>query len=134
VSEGAGRRALRLTLAAVFMLDGVLHWTATDVFAAITPAWAGDARLVVQATGVLAFLGGAGLLLRRVRRAAGIGLALYCVGVYPSNVHHALANVAVHGATLGWVYHGPRLLLQPGFVWACLWAGGAIDWPLRRPV
>ena len=89
-------------------------------------------ELVVLWTGIAAFAGGLGLLITHLRHLAGMGLALYCVGVYPANVHHALAHVAFHGTTLGAGYHIPRLLLQPVFVWACLWAAGVVDWPFRR--
>jgi uncharacterized membrane protein len=122
-------------LALAFMANGVLHVTAADAYGAIVPPWVPAPHLTVLATGAASFLGGLGLLLAPVRRAAGIGLALYCAGVFPANIHHALANVAVNGHTLGWGYHGPRLLLQPPLAWACLWAACVIDWPFakRRP-
>jgi uncharacterized membrane protein len=119
------RVAARWFLALLFMLDGVLHWAFAGLFQAIVPPWVPQPHAIVLATGVAAFAGGAGLLIPRLRRAAGIGLALYCVAVYPANVHHALAPVG----DLTWSYHGPRLLLQPVFVWACLWAGEVLDWP-----
>lgn len=130
--EGNVRRGVRYLLAAVFLLDGVLHALYPAPFVAITPDWVPAPDRVVLLTGIAAFAGGLGLLLPQWRRAAGIGLALYCVAVYPANVHHALAHVAFQGKALGWGYHGPRLLLQPLFVWACLWAAGVIDWPFRR--
>ena len=132
MSEGIGRRGLRYFLAAAFLLDGVAHALYPAPFIAITPPWVPDPALAVLATGIAAFAGGLGLLIPRVRRWAGIGLALYCVGVYPANVHHALAHVAFNGTALGWGYHGPRLLLQPVITWACLWAAGVIAWPFRR--
>jgi uncharacterized membrane protein len=132
MTEGNVRRGVRYTLAAVFLLDGVLHVAFPAPFIGITPPWVPDPALAVLATGIAAFAGGLGLLIPRTRRWAGMGLALYCVAVYPANVHHALAHVALQGKTLGWGYHGPRLLLQPVFTWACLWAAGVIDWPFRR--
>ena len=130
--EGNVRRGVRYALAAVFLVDGVLHTLFPAPFMAITPDWVPAPATVVFLTGIAAFVGGLGLLIAPVRRWAGMGLALYCVAVYPANVHHALAHLALHGRTLGWAYHGPRLLLQPVFVWACLWAAGVIDWPFRR--
>ena len=132
MSEGAVRRGVRYALAAVFLLDGVLHATFPTPFLAITPPWVPAPEAVVLATGIAAFAGGLGLLFPRTQRWAGIGLALYCVAVYPANVHHALAHVAINGRTLGAEYHVPRLMLQPVFVGACLWAAGVIDWPFRR--
>ena len=130
--EGNVRRGVRYALAAVFLLDGVLHAVFPAPFVAITPPWVPAPDMVVLLTGIAAFAGGLGLLVARVRRWAGMGLALYCVAVYPANLHHALAHVALHGTTLGAGYHLPRLMLQPVFVWACLWAAGVIDWPFRR--
>ncbi len=130
--EGNVRRGVRYALAAVFLLDGVLHTLYPAPFVAITPDWVLMPLQIVRLTGVAALLGGLGLLIPRVRRWAGMGLALYCVAVYPANVHHALAHIAVNGTTLGAGYHIPRLLLQPVFVWTCLWAAGVIDWPFRR--
>lgn len=122
------RKAVRWLLAAIFMIDGVLHYAFADLFATIVPPWVPEPRTVVIATGIAAFAGGAGLLVPPLQRAAGIGLALYCLGVYPANIHHALAPVG----DWGWGYHAPRLLLQPVFVWACLWASGVTDWPFAN--
>ena len=72
------------------------------------------------------FGGGLGLLLPRTRKAAAIGLALYAVGVYPANVYHALARKKVPPLPDSWWYHGPRLALQPVFVWWALFAGDVI--------
>ena len=66
---------------------------------------------------------------RRLRRAAGIGLALYAVCVFPANINHAVNDIAIGGTDLSWWYHGPRLARQPLFVWLALWVGGVIDWP-----
>ena len=130
--EGNVRRGVRVALAAAFLVDGVLHTLFPAPFMAITPSWVPAPATVVFLTGIAAFAGGLGLLMPRVRRWAGMGLALYCVAVYPANVHHALAHLTLAGRTAGWAYHGPRLLLQPVFVWACLWAAGVIDWPFSN--
>lgn len=69
----------------------------------------------------------------RLRRAAGIGLALYAVCVFPANIQHVLDSLGRPDAPLsGWRYHGPRLMLQPVIVWWALWAGEVIDWPFVR--
>ncbi len=126
------RAVTRWVLALLFIANGVLHVMASSAYQSIVPAWVPEAHFVVLATGAASFAGGLGLLIPAVRRAAGIGLALYCVGVFPANIHHALANVAVNGREMSWAYHGPRLLLQPVFVWACLWSSSVIDWPFAK--
>jgi uncharacterized membrane protein len=123
-----GRTVLRWVLAALFLLNGVLHLRAPTAYMAITPDWVPEPRFVVLATGVLSGLGGLGLLFPApLRRWAGAGLALYALFVWPANFHHAFADIPVGGTHLGWGYHGPRLLLQPLIIWACLWAGEVID-------
>lgn len=56
-----------------------------------------------------------------LRRAAGIGLALYAVCVFPANINHMLIDMARPHPQLGWAYHVPRMVLQPALVWAALW-------------
>ena len=71
-------------------------------------------------------------MIPRLRQAAGVGLALYSICVFPANVQHAMLDLALAHPVLGWAYHGPRLLFQPVILWGCLWAGQVIDWPFRR--
>jgi uncharacterized membrane protein len=125
------RTAARLVLAAVFLGAGVLHLMVPGPLVRITPAWVPQPALVVALTGIAELLGAAGLMIPRLRIAAGWALAAYAVCVYPANIQHAV-NFMTSGAGLGWSYHGPRLLFQPVIVWWCLWASTAIDWPFRR--
>jgi len=130
--ETRARRLARRALAAIFILDAGLHLFTPGPFVAITPAWVPYPAPVVLLTGIAALAGGVGLLIPATRRWAGIGLAIYTVCVFPANVNHAVENIALNGMTLSWLYHGPRLALQPLFVWWCLWASGVIDWPFRN--
>ena len=72
------------------------------------------------------------LLTRRLRRLAGLMLALYAICVFPANLRHAIEAIDVPPLPSSWWYHGPRLLFQPVFVWWALFAGELIDWPWRR--
>lgn len=82
-------------------------------------------------TGVAEIAGAIGLMVPRLRKAAGIGLALYAICVYPANINHAINNIAMGGTQMTWWYHAPRLAFQPVFVWWALWVGGVIDWPFK---
>ncbi len=126
------RPLLRYALAAVFGAAGVLHLLFPEPFIDITPEWVPMKATVVALTGAAEIAGAIGLMVPRLRRAAGIGLALYAVCVFPANLHHMHIDLDRARPLLGWAYHGPRLLLQPVIVWACLWAAGVIDWPFRR--
>ncbi|HEX7871525.1 MAG TPA: DoxX family protein [Sphingobium sp.] len=133
------RTGLRWALAAAYAFAGYKHLTAPAGFVAITPGWVPDPALVVRATGLCEVAGALGLMVppawvRWARPAAGIGLALYALCVWPANFNHALNDIPLGGVHLSWWYHGPRLLLQPVIIWAALWVGGVTDWPFRRRV
>jgi uncharacterized membrane protein len=123
---------LRLLLAAAFLYAGYVHVRRPDFFLPIVPDWVPAPRETVILTGWCEIAGAIGLLVPRLRRIAGIMLALYAVCVFPANIKHALEHVRVGTGTLGWWYHGPRLLFQPVIVWWCLFAGEVIVWPFRN--
>ena len=125
------RDVLRLVLALIYLIAGVAHIVSPAGFLRITPGWVPAPDLVVLFTGLCEILGAVALAFVPVlRRAAGIGLALYAICVLPANINHALNDIAIGGVQLSWWYHGPRLLFQPVAVWWALWAGGVTDWPL----
>jgi uncharacterized membrane protein len=111
---------------------GVAHLTRPDGFVAITPDWVPAPQLVVALTGMAEIAGAIGLMIPPLRKAAGIGLALYALCVWPANFHHALSDIGLNGVHLSWWYHGPRLALQPIIIWWALWASGVTDWPFGR--
>ena len=126
------RTATRWLLSLFYLIAGVAHLTRPGGFVAITPSWAPYPTEVVALTGMAEIAGALGLQLPRLRRAAGIGLALYALCVWPANFNHAFNNIPLGGMHLGWWYHGPRLLLQPFIIWWTLWASRTIDWPMKR--
>jgi uncharacterized membrane protein len=89
-------------------------------------------REVILVTGLCEIAGAIALATRRLRYASGVMFAAYAVCVYPANITHALRGVPLAGLDLGWWYHAPRLAFQPVFVWAALFAGRVVDWPMRR--
>lgn len=125
---------MRWLMAAFYLAAGIVHLRTPEAFMPIMPAFVPFPREVVLATGVAELLGAVGLMIPRLRRAAGIGLALYALCVFPANIKHALEGIVLPGMPSGWWYHGPRLLLQPVLIWWALFCSGAIDWPMRRPV
>lgn len=126
------RAGLRWLLALIYFAAGVIHIRSPGGFVAITPDWVPSPHAVVFWTGVAEIAGAIGLMVPRLRRAAGIGLALYALCVWPANFNHALNDIAIGGNRLPWAYHGPRLMLQPLIIWWALWAGGVTDWPFRK--
>lgn len=128
---GNARAVARAVLALAYAAVGFIHLKNQDNFLPIMPDWVPAPREVVLATGVAEIAGAIGLMIPRLRQAAAWGLAAYAVCVFPANIKHAVDGIAINGQTLGWGYHGPRLLAQPLIVWWALWAGGVIAWPFR---
>lgn len=125
------RTVMRVVLAALYLVAGILHLARPAGFVAITPGWVPWPREIVFVTGVAEIAGAIGLMIPRLRMAAGWALAAYAVAVFPANINHAINHIAIGGVQPGWWYHAPRLLLQPVIVWWALWAAGIIDWPAR---
>lgn len=122
---------MRWLLAVAYFAAGVLHLTSPEPFLLITPDWVPYPRWVIFMTGLCEIAGSVGLLTTHWRKPAGVMLALYAVCVFPANVNHAVQGIAVPGLSQSWWCHGPRLALQPIFVWWALFCAGVIDWPLR---
>jgi uncharacterized membrane protein len=127
-----GRAAARGVLAAVYLAAGVFHLYLPDPFVLITPDWVPFPRQVILGTGLCEIAGALALLTPRLRRAAGVALALYAVCVFPANVKHFIDGVPAAGVQLGWWYHLPRLAFQPVFVWWALFAGEVVSWPFGK--
>ena len=126
---------LRWVLAAFYAVAGVIHLSAPEPFLEIMPSWVWQPEAVVFWTGIAELLGAAALAQlwsARLRRAGGIGLALYAALVFPANINHFALDMARGDGGLGLGYHIPRMFAQPLLVWLALWTGGVLDWPFRR--
>ncbi|MCC7395145.1 MAG: DoxX family protein [Sphingomonadaceae bacterium] len=127
-TDSLPRRAARYFLILFYGAAGVLHLWSPRPFLSIMPPWVPAPELVVALTGVAELAGALGLMLPRFRRAAGVGLALYALCVWPANFQHAMQDLS-HGTGLPALYHIPRLAAQPLIIWLALWAAGV---SLRR--
>ncbi|QYU70854.1 DoxX family protein [Leptolyngbya sp. 15MV] len=135
MGQNRARTALRWLLALFYAVAGYFHLARPEPFLAIMPPWVPLADVVVFWTGIAELAGAAALVQWRspaLRRAAGIGLALYALCVWPANMNHFALDMARPDAGLGLAYHVPRMFAQPVLIWLALWVGGATDWPLRR--
>lgn len=136
-SESLTRRFFGWLLALIYLIAGIAHIRSPGGFLAITPEWVPFPQQVIFFTGIAEIAGAIGLLIPPkfipgIRYAAGIGLALYALCVYPANINHAMNNIAIGGSTARWLYHAPRLAFQPIFIWWALVAGGVTNWPFWR--
>ena len=129
------RTVLRLVLALLYAIAGVLHLVAPRPFLEIMPGGLPFPTEIVFLTGIAEILGAAALAQgwsASLRKAGAIGLALYAVCVFPANINHFALDMARPDQGLGLAYHVPRMIAQPIIVWWALWAGGVTDWPFRR--
>lgn len=129
------RTAARWLLGIAYAVAGYLHLAAPRGFLAIIPPWVPVPGPVVAGTGAAELLGALGLLQPwspALRRAAGWGLALYALCVWPANFQHLALDMARPDHGLGLGYHVPRLLAQPLVIWLALWTGEVTDRPFAR--
>ncbi len=119
------RAALRLILAAFYTYAGYMHVVRPEPFLSITPAMVPYPEAVVYWTGIAEILGAIAPLQPfeiRLRQAAGIGLALYALCVWPANINHFAMDMARADGGLGLAYHVPRMFAQPLLILWALWA------------
>ncbi len=111
------RFVLRTILPAIlFLAAGTAHLTHPQAFTAIVPPQLGHAGLLVAISGVAELAGGVGLLFPATRNAAGIGLIVMLLAVWPANWYMALDAgrfAAVAPAWLLWL----RVPLQLPLIW-----------------
>ena len=90
------RLVARVILAALFLSAGTVHLLIPQLFLPIMPPWIPQPLAGIVISGVAELLGGLGLLVpwREVRRAAGWGLLLLLVAVFPANIYMAAAPCA----------------------------------------
>jgi len=118
------RPMLRWMLAAIYAVAGVIHLIRPEPFLTITPAWVPAPYAVVLLTGGAELLGAIGLVQpfsKPLRRAAGWGLALYALCVWPANINHFALDMARADGGLGLAYHVPRMFAQPLIIWLAVW-------------
>jgi uncharacterized membrane protein len=108
--------ASRKLLAAFFVGSGVNHFVVPRFYRAIVPPpLQGEAKLVVEVSGVAEVLGGIGVLLPRTRSAAGVGLIVLLAAVFPANLYMAREPERFKQVPR-WALFA-RLPLQPLMMW-----------------
>jgi len=131
------RTTLLWVLAVFYAAAGYFHLVSPSGFLSIMPDWVPFPEQVVRWTGIAELLGAAGLVQpwsERLRKAAGIGLALYALCVWPANINHFALDMARADGGFGLAYHVPRMIAQPIIIWLALWVSGTTNWPFRPKV
>ncbi len=84
------KRALLYLLAVLFVAAGVYHFVNPGRYVRIMPPYLPWPHELVLVSGAFEVLGGVGLLIPRLRRAAAWGLIALLATVFPANVHMAV--------------------------------------------
>lgn len=84
------RTISRTVLAIAFIIAGANHFRSPETYLSMMPPWLPAHGLLNAISGAAEIAGGIGVLIPRTRRAAGIGLILLLVAVFPANIHSAL--------------------------------------------
>jgi uncharacterized membrane protein len=126
----ARRGRYRAVLAAIMVGIGLLHFFMPGPFVSIVPSALPAPYALVIVSGFFEVLGGVGLLVPRVRRAASIGLVLLYVAVFPANINMVLHPELGRGIPEWSLW--ARLPLQLVFIAWALWVGRARSSQRRR--
>ncbi len=118
---------LRGGLAALFTMAGLLHLLRPALYLPIMPPYLPRPLALIYLSGICEIAGGIGLLIARLRRAAGYGLIALLIAVFPANVQMLIDGVARGASPLVVALLVARLPLQP--VLMLLVHRGAADTP-----
>jgi uncharacterized membrane protein len=102
----------RIGFGVMFVFAGLGHFVAPGEMAEMVPPVFARPDRWVAITGVLAILGGIGLLLPRTRKLAAMCLAVFLVTVFPANIYAAQHQVGIGGHQQGVAYLWFRAPLQ----------------------
>ncbi len=110
------RRSTQL-LGGFFLLAGIAHFLRPAAYAGIVPPQLPDPRLLVIVSGLAEIAGGLGVWWPATRRAAGVGLIVLLIAVFPANITMLLQGIAAHRPTWWLALLCLRLPLQPLMIW-----------------
>lgn len=119
----------RVLLGAALLFAGIAHLTfARREFQAQVPDWVpADKDFVVIASGVVEItLGGAAIVLGRLRVPVGWVIAAFFVAVFPGNISQFVTRTDAFGLESD-AARGIRLVFQPLLVLWALWSCGALQ-------
>jgi uncharacterized membrane protein len=111
-----------VALAAIlYMVAGTLHFIKPEPYLRIMLPYIPWHVTMVRVSGACEILGGLGLLVSGIRRAASWGLVALLIAVFPANIHMATHPIEAGAASIAPVFRWARLPLQLLLVWWLLW-------------
>lgn len=109
---------VRYILGLNFIAVGIGHFVAPEPFVSIMPPYLPWHLELVYISGVFEILGGLGILIKPVRKAAAWGLIALLIAVYPANIHMLVNEVYLDGLPKSKLGLWLRMPLQ--FIWMYL--------------
>jgi uncharacterized membrane protein len=114
--QPSARRRSRGALALFFIASGSNHFVMPGAYRQIVPPrLQGEAKLVVELSGVAEIAGGIAVLVPRTRRPAGVYLIAVLAAVFPANLYMARTPERFRRIPRWALY--ARLPLQPLMMW-----------------
>ncbi len=107
----------------LFVIAGLLHFIAPDVYVKIMPDYIPWHKPMVYLSGVAEILGGAGIMISPYREAASWGLILLLLMVFPANITMFRKAYRRKGLTMYTSLLLLRLPLQFVLIYWVYWAG-----------
>ena len=95
------KRILLYLQAAFYVFAGVQHFRVPDYYLPMMPAYLPAHSELIFLSGVAEVLCGLGFLLPQTRKLAGWATIALLIAIFPANIHVALHNVPLFGATEG---------------------------------
>jgi uncharacterized membrane protein len=115
-------QSIGVVSAAIFyVVAGALHFIKPDAYLKIMPPYIAWPVAMVRISGAFEILGGLGLLVPQVRRAAAWGLIALLIAVFPANVYMATNPIEAGAVFIAPVLRWGRLPLQLLLIWWLLW-------------
>ncbi len=114
------KRFALLLLSTLFIVTGIGHFVMPNFFVRIMPPYLPAHLELVYLSGFFELLGGVAVLVPAVRAAAGWGLILLLLAIYPANIHMALHPEQFPDMSAPVLY--ARLPLQFMFIAWAYWA------------
>jgi uncharacterized membrane protein len=113
-------RVMLLVMGVFYVVAGLAHFVRPDFYLPMMPPWLPAHRELIFLSGVAEVLLGVAVLVPRLRRIAGWGIIALLIAIFPANLHIALHDVPVFGATQGaGIWNWVRLPLQAVLIaWA----------------
>ena len=95
------KRVLLYVMAAFYVFAGINHFRVPHFYLPMMPPYVPWHAELVFLSGVAEVLCGLGLLLPQTRKPAAWGTIALLIAVFPANIHVAVNNIPVFGATEG---------------------------------